>query len=193
MTIRILSLLGLLLLLEGCFFETREPPPPELGGGCDFDFQLATTWQIALANMEGALFCGDATEYMNVIKQGDFVYEPSQSVLNNYPDVFATVWDYDREQGFVNRVFAEERYVADLGIEQGQETPNGDFSTVTTTYSIQRVDGQGNAIGAPYEDDVEFTFQRLSSLVLMVKWKDTDNLLGGIPFGNRRGDDGGGV
>lgn len=189
---RRLLLLTMIALLAGCFFETRDPPPPELGGGCEFEFEFNDSWERVLFNMEGALECGDASEYMKVISQ-TFLYLPSNSVQNNYPEVFAGPWATAREQLFINKVFEAERYRANLNVNEQSVDDQGAIIIVTTSYEIQQVDSDGIDNGPLYTDEVIFRFENFSGLVILSAWEDTDNLLAANPFGNRRGDDGGGV
>jgi len=186
-----LLLLVLAALLAGCFFETRDPPPPELGGGCDFDFEFNDSWEDVLRNMEGALECGDASEYMGVIAQ-QFLYLPPPILAANNPQVFAEPWTVDREQLFINNTFASARFQASLAdsIISGP-TPDGNFILLTAGYRIAEVDSEGNPTGVEYADVAEYRFELASGLVVLLSWRDTESLSN--PFGARRADDGGGV
>lgn len=189
---RHVMLLSLLALLAGCFFETRDPPPPELGGGCDFAFEFNDSWQNVLYNLEGALECGDAAEYMRVVSQ-TYIFDPSPLTAANYASVFATPWTPDREQIFVNDIFSSERYFAALTDSIVNEDDQGDLVIVTAVYTIQQVDSEGVPTGNLYTDLAEYRFQRTSGLVVLQGWRDTDGIQNARPFGERRGDQGGGV
>ncbi len=182
---------GLAALLAGCFFHTRTPEQPVLGGGCDFDFQFNNTWEAVLANMEGALECGEATEYLKVIND-QFLYVPTPSLVGNYPSAFATPWTKQREEIFIQDAFSTALFSATLtdSILSGPDD-DGTNIRLTARYHIQEVDAAGNPVGALYTDTARFEFVRSSLFVELTLWEDLGT--GPLPFGDRRGQQGGGV
>jgi len=183
-------LLALVVLLSpGCFFHTRTPEEPILGGGCDFDFQFNDSYQVVLANMEGALGCGDASEYLKVIN-GQFHYLPTPSLVGQYPNAFSEPWTKEREENFIQDAFASALFSASLtdSILSGPDE-DGSIIRLTARYRIQEVDAAGNPVGAPYVDTARFEFVQ-GSLVELRSWEDLGT---GRSFGERRGEQGGGL
>ena len=176
------------VLLAGCFFHTRTPEAPIFGGGCDVDFRFNDTWQNVIFNLEGALHCGDANEYLKVIG-ADFVYEPTTILKATYPSVFATSWTKDRESSFIQSAFEGALYEAALTDSILSESDNGDIRTVTARYVIHEVDASGIPTGKSWDGIADYEFL-LGSLVTMVLWRDND--ASGLPFGELRAELGGG-
>jgi hypothetical protein len=177
------------LLLGGCFFKTRTPQQPDFGGGCEVDFQFNDSWQNVLFNMEGALKCGDASEYLNVIN-ADFVYQPTSSLAANHPDVFGTVWTKDKETTFIQNAFTGSLFQASLAdsILSGP-TISGDITRLTASYVVNEVDADGIPTGRSWDGIAEYEFQGVG-LVTLVLWRDDDS--SGFPFGELRAALGGG-
>ncbi len=176
------------LLLGGCFFHTRTPEAPIFGGGCDVSFKFNDSVPNVIFNLEGALHCGDANEYLKVIGT-DFVYEPTANLMALYPSVFATVWNKDRESNFIQSAFEGALYSAALTDSIISESDSGDITTITARYVINEVDASGAPTGRSWDGIADYEFLR-QSLVTLVLWRDNDS--SGLPFGELRAELGGG-
>ncbi len=185
----LLMLVG--LSLSGCFFHTRTPEEPIIGGGCDFDFKFNDKWEVVIANMEGALGCGEASEYLKVLND-QFLYVPTATLVGQYLSAFATPWTKDREEIFIQDQFATALFSASL-TDSILSGPDDDGTTIrlTARYRIQEVDAAGNPVGQLYTDTARFEFVRSSLFVEMTVWEDLGT--GPLSFGQRRGEQGGGV
>jgi len=155
---------------------------------CGIDFRFNDTWQNVIYNLEGALICGDATEYLDVLS-GDFVYEPTAFLMAQYPTVFDTVWTKDRESNFIQNAFTGSLFQASLAdsILSGP-TLCGDQIDLTVRYIINEVEAAGTPTGRSWKGIADYKF-RLGSLVTMILWKD--NSSSGLPFGELRAELGG--
>jgi len=185
----LLITLLVVLLLGGCFFKTRTPEQPDFGGGCEVDFRFNDRWENVIFNLEGALKCGDATEYLDVIG-ADFVYEPTANLMATYADVFSTAWTKDRESTFIQNAFAGSLFQASLSdsILSGP-TDSGDVTRLTARYVVNEVDASGTPTGRSWEGIADYEFLR-GSLVTLVLWRDNDS--SGLPFGELRAELAGG-
>ena len=186
-----LLLVLLVFTAQGCFFSTRTPEEPILGGGCDYDFLFNDSWQAVLGNMEGALGCGDASEYLKVLN-GQFVYVPTPSLVGQYPTAFSARWGKDREEIFIQDAFASALFSASLtdSILSGPDE-DGSIVRLTARYRIEEVDAEGNPVPGqqPYVDTARFEFLR-GAIVELTVWEDLGT---GRSFGERRGEQGGGL
>ncbi len=155
---------------------------------CDVDFRFNDSWQNVIYNLEGALHCGDANEYLRVIGT-DFVYGPTASLMAQYPTVFDTVWTKDRESNFIQNAFTGSLFQASLAdsILSGP-TLSGDQIDLTVRYIINEVDAAGTPTGRSWKGIADYKF-RLGSLVTMILWKDNGS--SGLPFGELRAELGG--
>lgn len=187
---RFVLLFSMLALLAGCFFETRDPPPPELGGGCNFDYEFNDSFEDVLYNLEGALGCADAAEYMRMITQ-EFLYLPPPGLSSD--PAFAEPWDNSRENVFITSTLGQSRFAADLNVSTSNFQDLGDVIRLTALYTIQEVDADGNEIGPLYTDEANFEFRSSGGLWTLELWQDTEAFPDALPFGQRRADQGGGV
>jgi hypothetical protein len=179
------------LLLSGCFFHTRDPEPPVIGGGCEVDFLFNDSYEAVIHNLEGALLCGDTSEYLDVIS-ADFLYVPTPLLETNYPNAFAQPWTKVQERNFIESTFRDARFDAALAdsILSGP-TEDGNLIRLTVEYLIKEVDALGNELGPRYDDTADLVFIREGLYVRLLEWRDTG--AGSLPFGDRRGSQGGGL
>jgi hypothetical protein len=177
------------VLTEGCFFKTRSPESPNIGGGCQVDFKFNDRWENVMFNLEGALKCGDANEYLRMIDD-QFTYEPTPTLAATYPQSFGSTWTKDQETNFIQSAISGNLFEASLtdSIISGP-TEDGDITRLTAHYVIRTVDASGNPAGPVYDDVADFEFRR-GSLVTLLLWRDNGS--GSLPFGELRGQLGGG-
>lgn len=164
----LLCLCALSVLLAGCLFDPRDADPPSTED--PIEYLPRTSPRNVWTNCRLALENGDVTGWDNAIYES-FLYEPDSQALAQYPGVFATPWDKEREMAFISTWFANDPLIqANLFDEEiSTPDPSGNIALWDIIYYLVVTE---NGSQTRYRASARLVFELKGSYYYLTRWTD---------------------